>query len=54
MKLFQFAIDFFSFSPTGNRYSRGKNITTYLNEWVYNKRYTLQNKRLKEGSNDQF
>lgn len=41
------------FSLNGGRYGRDKNIAAYLNEWVHNKRYTLQNKRLKEESNDQ-
>jgi len=42
-----------SFSLNGGRYGRDKTIADYLNEWVHNKRYTLQNKRLKEVANDQ-
>jgi hypothetical protein len=41
------------FSLNGGRYDRDKSIAAYLNEWIHNKRYTLQNKRLKEVSNDQ-
>lgn len=40
------------FSLNGSQYGRVKNISDYLNEWVHNKQYTLQNKRLKEVSND--
>jgi len=41
------------FSLNGSHYGRARTIADYLNEWVHNKRYSLQNKRLKEVINDQ-
>jgi hypothetical protein len=41
-----------SFSLNGEGYNNKKNIADYLNEWVHNKRYTLQKEKLKEVSND--
>jgi len=38
------------FSLNGGRYNKNKNMADYLNEWVNNKRYKLQDKRLKETS----